>query len=58
MMTQHRKKCHISENEPHMAGGILLPCQAPNEILKTPLEILGYLYVDRLFEHGKWSLQG
>jgi len=58
MMTQHSKKCHIYENESHIEWDILLPSQDPNEILKTPLEILGSLDVDRLFERGKWPLQG
>ena len=58
MMTQHSKKCHISKNEPHLAGEFWLPSQSPNEIPKITLQILGSLDVDRLFECGKWPPQG
>jgi len=57
MMTHHSKKCHISENEPHISGDFWLTYQDPNEILKTPMKILGFLYLDRLFERGKRPLQ-
>ena len=56
MMTQHSKKRHISENEPHLSGDFWLPSPDPNEIMKTLLEILGFLYVYILFEREKKPL--
>jgi hypothetical protein len=37
-----------------IVGLFSIPSQAPNEDLKTPLEILYSLDVDRLFRHEKW----
>jgi hypothetical protein len=36
-----------------LAGNFSIPSQAPNEDLKTPLESLDSLDVDRLFRHEK-----
>jgi hypothetical protein len=36
-----------------LAGNFSIPSQAPNEDLKTPLESLDSLDVDRLFIHEK-----
>ena len=36
---------------PNLAGKFSIPFRAPNEYLKTPLESLGFLDVDRLFKH-------
>jgi hypothetical protein len=36
-----------------LAGNFSIPSRAPNEDLKTPLESLGFLDVDRLFRHEK-----
>jgi hypothetical protein len=41
---------------PNIAGDFLIPSQALNEDLKLPLEILGFLDVNRLFKHVKQTL--
>jgi hypothetical protein len=38
-----------------LAGNFSIPSQAPNEDLKTPLDSLDSLDVDRLFKHEKWT---
>jgi hypothetical protein len=43
---------------PNLAGHFSIPSQAPNEDLKTPLESLGFLDVDRLFKHEKRIFYG
>ena len=58
MVTQQSKKCHISENEPHIVGDFWLPSQAPNENLNAPMEILGSVDVNQPFERTKWPLHG
>ena len=52
------KKCTgiFERMMPNLAGHFSIPSQAPNEDLKTPLESLGFLDVDRLFNHVKWTL--
>jgi hypothetical protein len=37
-----------------LAGNFSIPSRAPNEDLKTPLDSLDSLDVDRLFIHEKW----
>jgi hypothetical protein len=38
---------------PNIVGKILIASRAPNADLKAPLEILGFVDVDRLFKHAK-----
>jgi len=41
---------------PNLVGNFWLPSQTPNAYLKVPLEILGFLDVNRLFKHVKQTL--
>ena len=41
---------------PNIVGKLWLDSRAPNADLKAPLEILGFLDVDRLFKHAKQTL--
>ena len=41
---------------PNLVGNILLASQAPNAYLKAPLERLGFVDVNQLFEYEKKTL--
>ena len=43
---------------PHLVGNFSLPSRALNEDLKVPLERLGCLVVNKLFERVKQTLHG
>jgi hypothetical protein len=51
------KKCTsiFERMMPNLVGKILIASQAPNVDLKEPLEILGFVDVDQLFKHAKWT---
>jgi hypothetical protein len=52
-----KKRTGIFERTmPNLVGKILIASRAPNADLKAPLEILGFVDVDRLFKHAKWTL--
>jgi hypothetical protein len=38
---------------PNIVGKFSIASRAPNAYMKAPLEILGFLDVDRLFKHAK-----
>jgi hypothetical protein len=49
-----KKRTGIFERTmPNLVGKILIASRAPNGDLKAPLEILGFVDVDRLFKHAK-----
>jgi hypothetical protein len=43
---------------PHLVEDFLMPSQDLKKYLKVPLEILGFLDVNRLFKHVKQTLHG
>jgi hypothetical protein len=52
-----KKRTGIFERTmPNLVGKILIASRAPNGDLKAPLEILGFVDVDRLFKHAKQTL--
>jgi hypothetical protein len=40
---------------PNLVGKFSIASRAPNEDMKAPLEISGFVDVDRLFKHAKWT---
>ena len=52
------KKCTgiFERTMPNLVGKILIASWAPNGDWKEPLEILGFVDVDRLFKHEKQTL--
>ena len=52
------KKCTgiFERMMPNIVGKILIASQDPNAVMKAPLEILGFVDVDRLFKHAKQTL--
>jgi hypothetical protein len=52
-----KKRTGIFERTmPNLVGKILIASRDPNADLKAPLEILGFVDVDRLFKHAKRTL--
>jgi hypothetical protein len=52
------KKCTgiFERTMPNLVGKFFIASRDPNAYLKEPLEILGFVDVDRLFKHSKWTL--